>query len=220
MKSQVMTLLICLSCAHLSACRAKGDEAPRSAQREAPSQERAKPELSVVSAARSDLLFLYQDKEGVEQRAMSVAEVPEERRAQVQVVDLARSPQERAASAYLQIFDLRSADEAGRFKGRLVPREAREQALASEQALPDQPPIVLYTTSWCGVCKKARRFMKSQGWAFIEKDIEADKEAKRELEQKARRAQMQLGGVPVIDVGGRLMSGFDQAALTKWVMGS
>lgn len=178
------------------------------------------PMLSEVTRERTDLLFMYQDQEGMEQRAITIDEIPQAQRHQVQVVDLARSPTERSASAYLQIFDLSKADAQGKFKGRLVSRQERDRVLANEQALPTQPPIVLYTTSWCGVCKKARRFMQSQGWAFVEKDIEKDASAKKELEQKARRAQLSLGGVPVIDVGGRLMSGFDQEALMKWVSGS
>lgn len=221
-RSAHLTLLTFTLSVAMSACRSSGDSKPQEAPQatQAGAEGLAPPALSEVTARRVDLLFIYQDEEGQEQRAMSVGEVPEGRRAQVQVIDLARSPAERSAGDFLQFFDLRQADAEGRFRGRLVRRVDRDKALASEQALPAQPPIVLYTTSWCGVCKKARRFMESQGWAFVEKDIEKDPAAKRELEQKARRAQLSLGGVPVIDVGGRLMSGFDQPTLTKLVTGS
>ena len=214
---RLATLLCALS---LCACRGEAQSGEGATRPTAQGTAASKPSLSVVRADREDLLFIYQDEEGAERRAMSVAEVPEGRRAQVQVVDLSRSPAERSASGYLQVFDLRVADTEGGYKGKLVSRAQIDQALASAQALPAQPPIVLYTTSWCGVCKKARRFMSEQGWAFVEKDIEKDKGAKQELEQKARRAQVPLRGVPVIDVGGRLMSGFDQASLVEWVTGS
>ena len=88
-----------------------------------------------------------------------------------------------------------------------------EDALANAQALPEQPDIIMYSTSWCGVCKKARSFMKSEGLAFIEKDIESDKVAARELQEKCERARVPMGGVPVIDVGGALMRGFDPKRL-------
>jgi len=213
-------LLTCLSLSLVGLCACQPSEKP-SAKVKASAPERAqRPTLSEVTDARTDLLFIYQGEKGEELRAVSIPEIPEDKRAQVQVIDLSRSPAERSAGGYLQFFDLRQADSEGRYMGRLISRAKRDQELASEQALPAQPPIVLYTTSWCGVCKKARRFMESQGWAFVEKDIEKDTAAKRELEQKARRAQLSLGGVPVIDVGGRLMSGFDQASLVKLVTGS
>jgi glutaredoxin len=175
------------------------------------------PTLSVVTAERQDLLFLYKDKDGVEQRAITLEEIPEGHRTSVQVVDLARSPAQRAASEFVQLFDLRKADERGQYPGRLVKRDQLESKLAEQQALPEQPPIVIYSTSWCGVCKKAMRFMKSKGWLFVNRDVEESKEAAKELQQKAARAQLQLGGVPVIDVGGRLLSGFDPQALTRLV---
>lgn len=169
--------------------------------------------LTPARASAGDLLLLYRDKEGVEQRAMTTAEVPEASRAAVQVIDLSRSPQARAASRVVQIFDLRAPNPDGLYPGRLVPREELERALASAQALPAQPAVVMYSTAWCGVCKKARKFMRDKGISFVEKDIEKDKEGARELQDKARRAGLALGGVPVIDVGGRLMSGFDEQAL-------
>ena len=88
-------------------------------------------------------------------------------------------------------------------------RKNLETALASEQALPEQPPIILYSTSWCGVCKKAKKFMQNKGLAFVEKDIEKDRQAARELQEKCDRAKVPMGGVPVIDVGGALLRGFD-----------
>ena len=175
------------------------------------------PTLSVVTAERQDLLFIFTDKEGAEQRAVTLEEIPKAHRASVQVIDLARSPAERSASDVVQIFDLRTADQRGQYPGRLVKRDQIESKLAAQQALPEQPPIVIYSTSWCGVCKKAMRFMKSKGWLFVNRDIEESKEAAKELQQKAARAQLQLGGVPVIDVGGRLMSGFDPQGLTRLV---
>jgi glutaredoxin len=64
------------------------------------------------------------------------------------------------------------------------------------------------------VCvKKAKKFLKERGLAFIELDVEKNEEAARELKVKSERANIPLGSVPVIDVGGTLMRGFDPERL-------
>ena len=177
------------------------------------SSELIKPKLIEVKSDSTDLLFLYQDAQGEEQRVMTINEIPQELRQKVQVVNLKLSPVERKSRYFVQLFDLRKANVDGTFPGRVLERKLLEDALASAQALPEQPDIIMYSTSWCGVCKKARSFMKNEGLAFIEKDIEADKAAARELQEKCERARVPMGGVPVIDVGGALMRGFDPQRL-------
>lgn len=73
--------------------------------------------------------------------------------------------------------------------------------------------VVVYSTTWCGYCKKAKKWLTSHGVSFVEKDIEQDKDAAAELAQKARASGVQPGGVPVIDFRGKLILGFDQKAL-------
>ena len=75
--------------------------------------------------------------------------------------------------------------------------------------------VVLYTTTWCGFCKKAKAFLKKRGVAFVERDVEKDPGANEELAEKAARAGVRPGGVPVIDVRGTLVIGFDQAKLER-----
>ena len=171
------------------------------------------PPLQEVTTEKSDLLFLYRDAEGVEQKAMSLAEIPETSRARVQVVDLSLSPEARLSKYYVQVFDLRRAGTDGLFPGRVLPRSELEASLADEQAMPAQPQIILYSTSWCGVCKQAKKFLKEKSLAFIELDIERNEEAAKELRVKSERANIPLGGVPVIDIGGTLMRGFDPERL-------
>ena len=51
--------------------------------------------------------------------------------------------------------------------------------------------VVLYTTSWCPYCRRARDYLRSRGIDFVEYDIEKDREAairKRQLDNR--------GGVP------------------------
>ena len=51
--------------------------------------------------------------------------------------------------------------------------------------------------------------MTQQGLAFVEKDIDKDRGAKEELARKSRAAGIRAGGVPVFDIAGKMMSGFD-----------
>ena len=212
------TLLISSAAILYPGCQNSVDESGKTSSTEAVKRGLERPQLIKVtrsaaqntdSSPKEQFLFIYVDKEGNEARGMSIDEIPVESRAKVQVIDLSRSPEERGSREYLQIFDLRAPDQNGLYRGRVVKRGEVERTLASEQALPEQAPIILYSTSWCGVCKKARRFMEERGLAFVEKDIEKDRSAARELQEKCERAKVPLGGVPVIDIGGQLMRGFD-----------
>ena len=75
--------------------------------------------------------------------------------------------------------------------------------------------VILYRTTWCGYCTQARAFLKRKGVAFVEKDVERDPAAAKELAEKRARAGIRSGGVPVIDVRGSLVLGFDKARLEQ-----
>ena len=65
--------------------------------------------------------------------------------------------------------------------------------------------VVMYSASWCGVCKKAKKYFRRNGIPFREYDIEKS--------TKAKRMYTKLGatGVPVILVGRKRMNGFSEA---------
>lgn len=170
------------------------------------------PELVRVTAGRTDLLFRYAKGDTVE-TATKLDEVPVEAREAVQVVDLSRSPDERGAQGYVQVFDLRTPSADGTFPGKVVPRQDLEAALRKSAAPAPQAPVTIYTAAWCGVCKKAKQFMQSQGIAFVDKDIEKDPAAAAEIGRKAQAAGVPASGVPIFDVGGRILGGFDEKTL-------
>lgn len=62
--------------------------------------------------------------------------------------------------------------------------------------------VVMYSTSWCGVCKKARAYFKENRIAFTEYDVEKSDQGRREY------ARLGARGVPVILVGTARMNGF------------
>jgi glutaredoxin len=76
------------------------------------------------------------------------------------------------------------------------------------------PPVVtIYGTSWCGACRAARQYLTERKIPFADKDIERDADAAHELSVKAAKMGIPTDRVPVIDVRGRLLLGFDKARI-------
>jgi glutaredoxin len=71
--------------------------------------------------------------------------------------------------------------------------------------------ITLYSTTWCGYCKKARGWFEQMGYPYVEKDIERDPEAATEYAGKSGG----YGGVPLIDVNGTVIRGFDRPTIER-----
>ncbi len=62
--------------------------------------------------------------------------------------------------------------------------------------------VVLYSADWCGASRKAKRYLGKKGIDFEERDIDEPRFAEELLRKTGRRA------IPVIDVGGRILTGF------------
>jgi glutaredoxin 3 len=75
---------------------------------------------------------------------------------------------------------------------------------------PGTPVVTIYGTSWCGACRAARQYFSERKIPFSDKDIEQDPAAARELAQKAAKMGIPTDRVPVLDVRGRLLLGFDR----------
>jgi glutaredoxin len=72
------------------------------------------------------------------------------------------------------------------------------------------PQVIIYRTSWCAFCHTEAQWLERLGIPFIEKDIEADAEANAELMAKINN---DFRGVPVTDVAGDIILGFDRPKL-------
>lgn len=83
----------------------------------------------------------------------------------------------------------------------------------SDTATPD---ITIYSTTWCAFCHTEMQWLDKLGIPYIAKDVEADKDAYEELLAKNGG---NFQGVPVTDVKGDIILGFDrpkiQAAIEK-----
>jgi glutaredoxin len=72
-----------------------------------------------------------------------------------------------------------------------------------------RPAVIIYGASWCGACHQAAAYLKKKGVPYVEKDIEADANAAREMQSKLARAGKNGGSIPVLDVRGKIMVGFN-----------
>ena len=62
--------------------------------------------------------------------------------------------------------------------------------------------VVLYATSWCGYCKKTRELFAEHRIAYVEYDIERDREGYEEYRRLGGR------GVPVVNANGTIIHGY------------
>ena len=65
--------------------------------------------------------------------------------------------------------------------------------------------VTIYSTTWCGFCKMAKEYFKAKNVEFEEFNIETDADRQKEMIDKS--GQM---GVPVIDINGTIIVGFDR----------
>ena len=86
-------------------------------------------------------------------------------------------------------------------------------AAPSAAAAGGAPVVTIYGTSWCGACRAARQYLTERKIPFADKDVERDADAARELADKAAKMGIPTDRVPVIDVRGRLLLGFDKARI-------
>ncbi len=70
--------------------------------------------------------------------------------------------------------------------------------------------VTIYSTPTCPYCKMAKQYMTENNVAFKDVDVSEDAKAAEEMIRKS--GQM---GVPVIDVDGQIIIGFDKPALKK-----
>ena len=70
--------------------------------------------------------------------------------------------------------------------------------------------VVVYTTSWCGWCRKTVAYLTEQGVAFENRDIEAEDMWREELLEKT-------GGtsIPVVEIDGQIIRGYDPVRMAQ-----
>ncbi len=72
-----------------------------------------------------------------------------------------------------------------------------------------QTKVVLYSTSWCGYCAKTRAYLQQKNIAYVDLDIEKDKDAAQQ------HVKLGGGGVPKLLIGNRKIQGFAPDAIDE-----
>lgn len=70
--------------------------------------------------------------------------------------------------------------------------------------------VTIYTTPTCPWCKKAKEFLKKKKVAFKDLDVSSNEEARDVMIKKSKQM-----GVPVLDINGKIIVGFDQEEIEK-----
>ena len=70
--------------------------------------------------------------------------------------------------------------------------------------------VVLFSTSTCSWCRRAKRYFKERRVPFKEVNLERDAEAARDVIRKTGQT-----GVPVIKISNRWIVGFDKERIEK-----
>jgi glutaredoxin len=232
-QARALALLVAMSLAAAGGQACKRGSTATAADADAPA--------TVVKADSEGLLLTWIDDKGDFHVETRVSDVPLMGQDCVRVVDPDKD--EGARGDRVVVADLRQASPAGTYPVRAMARtdfEAmavarREKAgptlagggppappaqapqAPAGQASPSPPgvrgQVVIYGAEWCGACHDAARYLRRKGVAYVEKDIEKDPTAAREMQAKLARNNLRAGSIPVIDVRGRVMVGFNAAEI-------
>ena len=137
-------------------------------------------------AAATRLYYQFVDASRRVRFVERLEDVPEDRRADVGFVKLDVPPPLSPGDA-ARVRNARRQERAGGSAGSAGPASAR---------------IVLYSAEWCGACRKAKRYMTRNGIDFELRDVDEPRFAEELRRKTGARA------VPVIDVNGRVLTGF------------
>jgi glutaredoxin len=181
-----------------------------------------------------DVFFTWVDAQGDFHVADKIADIPAASRETVRVADRTHN---RGLGETFYVADLRQKRPDGSYAIRTMPRgqwdeigaskrKTRMEAVARELERRAPPPpsaagaaapsVVVYGAEWCGACRQAERYLQSLGVKFVVRDIDKEPDAHGELSAKLSRAHLPpSSAIPVIDIGGEMLVGFDARAVDR-----
>jgi glutaredoxin len=104
---------------------------------------------------------------------------------------------------------------------RAAPAPEPERVLAAMHRLEEPPAnlsalgeasVTVYTTAWCGWCRKTLAHLDQRGIPYVNRDIELEQGAARELRSKTGST-----AIPVVEVDGELVRGYDRKRLDELI---
>ncbi len=86
------------------------------------------------------------------------------------------------------------------------------KAIAAKRADTATRPqsVLVFTTPTCPWCNRAKAYLRERKVAFREVDVSRDRAAARDLVRRTGQI-----GVPVIEIGGKPIVGFDRAQIDR-----
>lgn len=80
---------------------------------------------------------------------------------------------------------------------------------------PNRLDVTVFSATWCGACTRTRQLLDAEGVDYVLRDIDEDPSAKAEV----RRV---LGSVriPLIDINGTYVTGYDRKTIMKLIRGA
>jgi glutaredoxin len=215
-------------------------DAPQEAAESLAPQSNELPPLELRDDTK-DLLLTWVDERGDFHVVQNPADVPAASRQTVRVVVTTK---EAGTGKLLYVADLRKKRADGTYPVQTMTRaqwdevgakrrEQRLEALAPSAqpqprpsrsgkvpapAKPSSVAAVIYGAEWCKPCHDAARYLERLGVTVVEKDIDADPLAKRQMQAKLRKAGLPASSsIPIIDVAGRVLVGYSPGALQRAV---
>ncbi|MFZ2523304.1 MAG: glutaredoxin domain-containing protein [Minisyncoccia bacterium] len=70
--------------------------------------------------------------------------------------------------------------------------------------------VTIYSTPTCHFCNMAKEYFKANGVSYEEINVASDAEKRKEMVDKSGQL-----GVPVIDIGGQIVIGFNKTKLAQ-----
>ncbi len=177
-----------------------------------------------VREGDSDLVFQY-FADATLRTAQTVADIPEAARINVIVLSKAFKKGDLPADQVI-VANLSTAEEDGTYPFRLVSRYEGElpslprkaHAATADKNSGSGGAVLLFTTEWCPHCRTARQWLKTNGIAYQQYDVEKDANAKAILEKLGREQGIpshMLTSVPILAVKGKLILGFNEAEVKR-----
>ncbi|MCA9620761.1 MAG: glutaredoxin family protein [Myxococcales bacterium] len=95
------------------------------------------------------------------------------------------------------------------------PRPTPGEPPPDGRADPSSVNATIYGASWCKPCHDAAKYLNKKGVHVVEHDIEKQPRYASEMQDKLQRAGLRGGSIPVIDVAGTVMQGYNPRALDR-----
>jgi len=186
--------------------------------------------IPVVNDSRSDLILSWLE-DGKTKISSKVEDIPGEFRSSVRVQDPSIPPEKKNLDEVF-VTELKTKDKNGNYTVKVLTRNDFENLRNKQRPkldttnpiagldLTKQAPnggqtIIMYATNHCPICHKARRWLLERKIPYREINLEKDQAAAQSLAKKGQQQGVRTTGVPIFEINGILVPGFDPEAIIQ-----